>query len=284
MTTPISEKTPSASANPRTGIGAPAVSRPIPAARPAAATTGVATLARAVAATPVPRSEPVDVLRGAAVYVAVMMASGGRRPALCRSLTGATNGSRPVRHLREILSRKAPNQLVPGAWPLPGSDGGCSVGVRMHPQSPLGGTMDSDRSDQLARSQQARSTAAQLQSRLVAVARGLTDSYEEAARQHEQSAVNRRPPTEVDHLADGEDLPGARRPDPLHRPDLGGAGRVCGQGHAVPATARRPCPASSWSGWCWGVRRRLRARRAGPRHGSRSTLFTAKAMTTTPRI
>ncbi len=59
--------------------------------------------------------------------------------------------------------------------------------------------MDSDRSDQLARSQQARSTAAQLQSRLVAVARGLTDSYEEAARQHEQSAVDLRPPTEVDH-------------------------------------------------------------------------------------
>jgi hypothetical protein len=60
--------------------------------------------------------------------------------------------------------------------------------------------MDSDRSDQLARSQQARSTAAQLQSRLAAVARGLTDSYEEAARQHDRSAVNRRPPTEVDHL------------------------------------------------------------------------------------
>ena len=60
--------------------------------------------------------------------------------------------------------------------------------------------MDSDRSDQLARSQQARSTAAQLQSRLVAVARGLTDSYEEAARQHDQSAVNRRPPTDVDHV------------------------------------------------------------------------------------
>jgi rubrerythrin len=59
--------------------------------------------------------------------------------------------------------------------------------------------MDSDRSDQPARSQQARSTAAQLQSRLVAVARGLTDSYEEAARKHEQSAVDLRPPTEVDH-------------------------------------------------------------------------------------
>jgi hypothetical protein len=60
--------------------------------------------------------------------------------------------------------------------------------------------MDSDRSDQLARSQQARSTAAQLQSRLVAVARSLSDSYEEAARQHEQSAVDQQPPTEVDHL------------------------------------------------------------------------------------
>jgi hypothetical protein len=59
--------------------------------------------------------------------------------------------------------------------------------------------MVSDRSDQLARSQQARSTAAQLQSRLVAVARSLTDSYEEAARQHEQSAVDLQPPTEVDH-------------------------------------------------------------------------------------
>jgi hypothetical protein len=59
--------------------------------------------------------------------------------------------------------------------------------------------MVSDRSDQLARFQQARSTAAQLQSRLVAVARGLTDSYEEAARQHEQSEVDLRPPTEVDH-------------------------------------------------------------------------------------
>jgi hypothetical protein len=59
--------------------------------------------------------------------------------------------------------------------------------------------MVSDRSDQLARSQQARSTAAQLQSRLVAVARGLTDSYEEAAHQHEQSAVDLQPPTEVDH-------------------------------------------------------------------------------------
>ena len=59
--------------------------------------------------------------------------------------------------------------------------------------------MVSDRSDQLARSQQARSTAAQLQSRLVAVARSLTDSYEETARQHEQSAVDLQPPTEVDH-------------------------------------------------------------------------------------
>ena len=60
--------------------------------------------------------------------------------------------------------------------------------------------MDSDRRDELVRPRQARSTAAQLQSRLVAVARSLSDSYEEAARQHERSAVNRRPPTEVDHL------------------------------------------------------------------------------------
>lgn len=60
--------------------------------------------------------------------------------------------------------------------------------------------MDFDRSDDMVRTQRARATAAQLQSRLVAVARNLTDSYEEAARQHEQSAVNRRPPTGVDHV------------------------------------------------------------------------------------
>ena len=60
--------------------------------------------------------------------------------------------------------------------------------------------MDFDRSDDMVRTQQARATTAQLQSRLVAVARNLTDSYEEAARQHDQSAVNRRPPTEVDHV------------------------------------------------------------------------------------
>ena len=60
--------------------------------------------------------------------------------------------------------------------------------------------MDFDRSDDMVRTQQARATTAQLQSRLVAVARNLTDSYEEAARQHEQSAVSRRPPTGIDHL------------------------------------------------------------------------------------
>lgn len=60
--------------------------------------------------------------------------------------------------------------------------------------------MDSDQLDEMVRTRPARSTAAQLKSRLVAVARSLGDSYEEAARQHEQSAATRRPPTEVDHL------------------------------------------------------------------------------------
>ena len=56
--------------------------------------------------------------------------------------------------------------------------------------------MDSDRIDQLARSQQARSTAAQLQSQLVAVARGLpTPTRKRPASTIGRQSIGGHPPT-----------------------------------------------------------------------------------------
>ena len=61
MTTPTSEKNAVSVPKPRTGMGAPPMSRLIPTTVAAAATIGVATLAATVASTPVPKSGSVGV-------------------------------------------------------------------------------------------------------------------------------------------------------------------------------------------------------------------------------
>src|SRR3954462_4654719 len=73
MTTPISEKNAVSVPKPRTGIGAPPMSRLMPTIVAAAATTGVAARATTVARMPVPKS--AEVPAGALVMVAVMVFS-----------------------------------------------------------------------------------------------------------------------------------------------------------------------------------------------------------------
>ena len=109
MPRPTSEKTAVSMAKPVAGMGSPEMSRLIPAAWPAAATTAVATLAAAAAATPASSIERVVGLRSAAVgfgTVVVMMSSDALR-------TGPCSGPSPDGRTHPRRDRQARGMFLP---------------------------------------------------------------------------------------------------------------------------------------------------------------------------